>query len=118
IEANDKAKAEVVVDVELLQLDLDKSRNLGIFANISGGTIAPSITTTDTAGKSTSTPVTSATLATLGAFTHSGNYSFTMPSASYAAIKSVGEAQLLANPELRISEGEKATLHIGNRIPV
>src|SRR5207237_2710604 len=26
--------------------------------------------------------------------------------------------QLLANPELRISEGEKATLHIGQRIPV
>jgi general secretion pathway protein D len=117
IEANDKAKAEVVVDVELLQLDLDKSRNLGIFANIGGGSVAPSVTTTSTAG-STSTPITSATLATLGTFTHSGNYSFTMPAASYAALKSIGEAQLLANPELRISEGEKATLHIGNRIPV
>ncbi len=119
IEANDKAKAEVVVDVELLQLDLDKTRNLGIFANIGvGASIAPSITTTDTAGKTTSVPATSATLATLGAFTHSGNYSFNMPAASYAAVKSIGEAQLLANPELRISEGEKATLHIGNRIPV
>lgn len=117
IEANDKAKAEVVVDVELLQLDLDKTRNLGIFANIGGGSLAPSVTTTSTAG-STSTPITSATLATLGTFTHSGNYSFTMPAASYAAVKSIGEAQLLANPELRISEGEKATLHIGNRIPV
>jgi general secretion pathway protein D len=117
IEANDKAKAEVVVDVELLQLDLDKSRNLGIFANIGGGSVAPSITTTSTAG-STTTPLTSATLATLGTFTHSGNYSFVMPSASYAAVKSISEAQLLANPELRISEGEKATLHIGNRIPV
>ena len=118
IEANDKAKAEVVVDVELLQLDLDKTRNLGIFANIAGGSISPSVTTTDSAGKTTVTPVTSATLATLGTFTHSGNYSFTMPAATYAALKSVGEAQLLANPELRISEGEKATLHIGNRIPV
>ena len=29
IEANDKAKAEVVVDVELLQIDLDKTRDIG-----------------------------------------------------------------------------------------
>jgi hypothetical protein len=30
----------------------------------------------------------------------------------------MGNSELLANPELRISEGEKATLHIGQRIPV
>ncbi|HEU4889631.1 MAG TPA: hypothetical protein VFV49_17230, partial [Thermoanaerobaculia bacterium] len=32
--------------------------------------------------------------------------------------KTYGNSELLANPELRISEGEKATLHIGQRIPV
>jgi general secretion pathway protein D len=34
------------------------------------------------------------------------------------AAKSLNNIELLANPELRISEGEKATLHIGQRIPV
>src|SRR5204862_3215056 len=40
------------------------------------------------------------------------------PQPSYAFVKSLGDTHLLANPELRISEGEKATLHIGQRIPV
>src|ERR1041385_7679983 len=119
IEANDKAKSEVVVDVELVQLDIDKVRNLGMAASLPGGvgTAAPMVTTTSTAGN-TSTPVTSATLATMGTFTHIGNYSFTMPTATYAALKTFNNIELLANPELRISEGEKATLHIGQRIPV
>ena len=41
-----------------------------------------------------------------------------MPTATYAALKTINNIELLANPELRISEGEKATLHIGQRIPV
>src|SRR5207249_4296855 len=49
---------------------------------------------------------------------NSGLISFSIPNAAYAALKSISNSQLLANPELRISEGEKATLHIGNRIPV
>src|ERR1051326_4180992 len=40
IEANDKAKSEVVVDVELLQMDLDKVRNLGISASLGAGALA------------------------------------------------------------------------------
>ena len=37
---------------------------------------------------------------------------------AYNFVKTVGNTQTLANPELRISEGEKATLHIGQRVPV
>ncbi len=118
IEANDKAKAEVVVDVELLQLDLTKNQNLGFYATLAGGSATPLGTVTDTAGKTTTAPITSVTLNTLSTLTHSGNYSFTIPTAVYNAAKSMGNTQLLANPELRISEGEKATLHIGQRIPV
>jgi general secretion pathway protein D len=113
IEANDKAKSEVVVDVELIQLDINKVRKLGIAASVEG-TLGPA--TTDSAGKVT--PITNVTLETLPLFTHSGNYTFTMPSAAYAAVKTMDNIELLANPELRISEGEKATLHIGQRIPV
>jgi len=45
IDANDKAKSEVVVDVELLQLDLDKTRDLGFviagYGNASPGILQP-----------------------------------------------------------------------------
>src|SRR5882672_8215257 len=40
IEANDKAKAEVVVDVELLQIDLDKQRDIGaVVQGLGNGTL-------------------------------------------------------------------------------
>src|SRR5437870_500815 len=119
IEANDKAKAEVVVDVELLQLDLDKTRDLGFVINgygsTSPGVLQPLAPATGTAGGTVG--LTQGTLADLRRL-NSGLISFSIPNASYTALKSLGNTQLLANPELRISEGEKATLHIGNRIPV
>ncbi|HLJ74471.1 MAG TPA: secretin N-terminal domain-containing protein, partial [Thermoanaerobaculia bacterium] len=119
IEANDKAKAEVVVDVELLQIDLDKARDIGFVVNgwssSSPGSLQPMTPATGTA--TGASPLTSGTLAQLRAL-NSSLISFSIPNASYAALKSIGDTKLLANPELRISEGEKATLHIGNRIPV
>jgi general secretion pathway protein D len=120
IQANDKAKAEVVVAVELVQLDINKLRDIGISiqgpAASSAGSIVPNITGAD--GKSI--PLTGGTQVTLDQLRSLGNGSFTfsIPSVTYTLIKNLGNSELLANPELRISEGEKATLHIGQRIPV
>src|SRR5207248_8829083 len=50
IEANDKAKAEVVVDVELLQIDLDKQREIGAVVTGLGGSLFASTVPTDTTG--------------------------------------------------------------------
>jgi Type II secretory pathway, component PulD len=111
IEANDKAKAEVVVDVELLQIDLDKQRDIGAVVQGLGGTLQANDTVDD---KNTPLPHNLDFLRGL----KSANLVFTIPSISYNLIKSVGNTQTLANPELRISEGEKATLHIGQRVPV
>ena len=116
IEANDKAKAEVVVDVELLQLDADKTQAIGAYLQATGtnasGILSASPTSTDSAH--TPLPVNINTVRNL----KSGDWTFILPSVGYAFLKSVGESQTLANPELRISEGEKATLHIGQRVPV
>ena len=46
------------------------------------------------------------------------NATFVIPTVTYSLLKTYGNSELLANPELRISEGEKATLHIGQRVPV
>ncbi|HEV2718918.1 MAG TPA: secretin N-terminal domain-containing protein, partial [Thermoanaerobaculia bacterium] len=117
IEANDKAKAEVVVDVELLQLDADKSQAIGAYLQATGsqtsGILSATPTSTDTANTAPP-PVNLNTVRSL----KSGNWTFVMPTVSYAFLKAVSESQTLANPELRISEGEKATLHIGQRVPV
>ena len=119
IEANDKAKSEVVVDVELLQMDLDKLREIGFAISGASGPIAVSGVGAD--GKpvqftATTTP-SNATIDQLRNL-NMGSFGFVVPSPTYALVKSISDTHLLANPELRISEGEKATLHIGQRIPV
>src|SRR3954454_23849742 len=127
IEANDKAKAEAVVDVEVLQLDLLKARKIGAqFTNsYSASYLGPD-------GKAVGT----FTLDQFRALSAQGPdanrasdgstalrptpalLNFTVPSMTYDFMKQATDSELLANPELRISEGEKATLHIGQRIPV
>lgn len=109
IEANDKARAEVVVDVELLQLDMGRIRDLG--AQFSATTVQ---TTNHVDDKGAAIPF------TLDAIRHltSKDFNFTVPSVTYNFLKTQTNAEQLANPQLRISEGEKATLHIGRRIPV
>ena len=41
-----------------------------------------------------------------------------MPSVTINLIKSSGKASVLAQPQLRITEGEKASLHLGERVPI
>src|SRR5258708_38983005 len=50
IEANDKAKAEAVVDVELLQSDLDTQREIGAVVTSLGGTRLAGNVPADTTG--------------------------------------------------------------------
>ena len=123
IEANDKAKSEVVVDVELIEMDLNKTQDIGAYiAGTSGVFGASSVD-----DKGVRTALGSVTLGDIRGYNNGrtnrlglneSNWSFTMPTLSYNLLKSMSNTEVLANPELRISEGEKATLHIGQRIPV
>lgn len=121
IEANDKAKAEVVVAVELIQLDINKIRDIGM--SITGGASMSAVPFSGTDEEGSRVPFSGGTLAEIAEVIGSmdalrNNVTFTIPTASYSLLKTLGDSELLANPELRISEGEKATLHIGQRIPV
>jgi len=124
IEANDKAKAEVVVQVELVQLDLNRIREIGMA--ISG---FPSGTAGEQSSSAVASPIIGGNVFRGGTIQEirdavgslnllRNNMNFTIPTLSYSLLKTFGNSELLANPELRISEGEKATLHIGQRIPV
>ena len=117
IEVNDKAKSEVVVDVELIQVSTEKLLDLGTrlsaystTAFLTGSAAAP--------GGSTDTTTTGslpwAQLKNLSI----GDFSFTIPSVTFTFIKNNTDAELLAKPQLRISEGEKAQLVIGDRVPI
>ncbi|HUO84756.1 MAG TPA: secretin N-terminal domain-containing protein [Thermoanaerobaculia bacterium] len=110
IEANDKARAEVVVQVELLQMDATRARDIGLSI---GGLAPGSVNLIDGAGAA----LTRGTLETIRGLSDE-SFSFSLPTATYNLLKTSTDAQLLARPQLRISEGEKATLHIGQKVPV
>ncbi len=106
IRANDKARAEVVVDIELLQVNSSKLLNLGV-------TWPKFITTSANAGGDDG----SVRLSDVQ-FLDQSNWTISIPSFTYNFAKENTDAQVLAKPQLRISEGERASLTIGDRVPV
>lgn len=105
IQAIDKARAEVVLDVELLQINTSKLRELGV-------TWPSRLTTGIDLGSNA--PVRLSDLE----FINQSNWTITIPNFVYDFVKTSTDAQLLAKPQLRISEGEKANLVIGDRVPI
>jgi general secretion pathway protein D len=107
---NDKARAEVVVDVELLLINTSKLLELGM--SLSTNTITATV---DTGGGAE--PTSTIRLSDLSSL-NQNNWFINIPSFIYDFVKSNGDAQTLAQPKLRITEGEKASLTIGDRVPI
>jgi general secretion pathway protein D len=119
----DKARPEVVVDIAVLQVSKDKSRTLG-FSPPTSATVAlqsnintTPTTTTGTTG--TTTPATSGGLElnTLGNL-NATDFQVTIPSANLSAVMSDSDTKMLQNPQVRALDNQKATLKIGERVPV
>jgi general secretion pathway protein D len=111
----DKAKPEVVVQVEVLEARTDRLRDLGI---LPGQTASAAINPNNSTSSSTSTTTNSGT--TLNQLRHlNGNdVVFTLPSATATAILSDTDTKIIQNPEVRSVDGQTAKLKIGDRIPV
>jgi general secretion pathway protein D len=124
IETNDKSKAEVVVDVELLQIDTTKMQELGVA--LSSYSIGQQLDLgTSSASTGTSTTTTATSTASPGTVhisdlygLNQSNWLLTIPSFMYNFAKQVSDAQLLAKPQMRITEGEKSNLVIGDKVPI
>ncbi|HEX7579465.1 MAG TPA: secretin N-terminal domain-containing protein [Thermoanaerobaculia bacterium] len=112
IEINDKAQSEVLIDVELVVLDTTKALELG--AQLSAYTTTAGLTAAagSTSGSSGSLPW--AQIWKLGL----KDFSFTIPTVTFNFIKNNSDAEVLAKPQLRIAEGAKAQLIIGNKVPI
>jgi general secretion pathway protein D len=115
IEVNDKAKSEVVVDVELLQVNTDKLLNLGATLSSQAPLTVASVVP-GAAGGATTAPASLPWNAIKGLGI--SDFMFTIPSVAFNFLKNNTDAELLAKPQLRIAEGEKAQLVIGDRYPI
>src|SRR6267142_3895225 len=117
----DKAKPEVVVDIAVMQVRRDRLRDLGIKPPTNASIqLQPAGTTTTvtsggTGGTSTSTPnLTVNTLKNLG----SENYSVSIAPATVSLLFTDSTSRLITNPQIRALDGQKASLKIGDRVPV
>jgi general secretion pathway protein D len=112
IEANDKVKSELVIDVELLEVNSTLLQNIGIDLFGVGGGSGKSLQLTY--GGGTSVP-----LNNLDLLKQSGSWLLgPVPGVMINFLKTVADAHVIAKPQMRVSEGAKATIRIGDRIPI
>jgi general secretion pathway protein D len=144
IEQNDKPRAEVVIDVEILEVDRSRTKTYGL--NLSeyavGGIFSPetspSSVTTGTTGSTGATGATGTTSTNTGTSTapsgvrspapfnlntisrgvSTSDFYLAVPTAIVRFLESDTNTKVIAKPQLRGAEGTKLTLNLGNRIPV
>jgi len=124
VEDLDKARPEVIVDIAVLQVSKDKSRTLG-FNPPTSATVqlqsnintTPTTTTTGTTTTPTTNGNTGLNLNTLGNL-NATDFQVTIPSANLSAVMGDTDTKMLQNPQVRALDNQKATLKIGERVPV
>jgi general secretion pathway protein D len=114
IAAQDLAEPEVVLDVEVLEVTRSKLQQIGIQwpsqitltptgSGTAGGSPTPGTLTLDEARNLTSKQV---------------QVTVTNPFIALNLQQTDGQSNLLANPRIRVMNHEKASIHIGDRVPV
>jgi general secretion pathway protein D len=115
----DKSKPEVIVDVAIMQVSRDKAHTLGISPPTSASvTLQPNINTSSTTTTtSTSTTTNGISLNALGNL-NATDFQVTISQATATALFSDSHTKLIQNPQIRAVDGQKASLKIGEKIPI
>ena len=130
LDANDMPEAEVVLDVEVMEVSDKNSENIGLLLsnyNVQLGAFSPGgkaisttlagATTTDTNGVSTSNPATVDNLVQAFSIKGFGGY-VTVPNATFNFGKTLAKGEVLSNPKIRVKNKEKAKFNVGTRQPI
>ncbi|MGC2547625.1 MAG: cohesin domain-containing protein, partial [Silvibacterium sp.] len=124
----DKAKPEVVVDVAVLEVSRNYERTIGIQlpqtasvsfqqSNLNQSTTSSSSSTTDT-GTTTNTDTSNGLTLNSLAHLNATNFAVTIGQAQANLLLTDTSTKILQNPRIRASDGQEASLKIGEKIPV
>ena len=139
LDANDMPEAEVVLDVEIVEISDKNAENVGLLLsnyNVQLGMFSPSpdnklmatslTGVTLTAGSGTG--VTASGSASTGggditnlvkAFSTSGYGGYvTVPNMTFNFGKTLAKGEVLSNPKIRVKNKEKAKFNVGTRVPI
>ena len=122
----DKGRPEVVVEVAIMQVTRDKMRDLGInppgsvSVQLQDNNVTTTSTTTTGTTGTTTTPTTGTGSINLNSLAHlnATNFQVTIPSATANFLMSDSSSKLIQQPQIRAADGQKASLKIGERVPV
>jgi general secretion pathway protein D len=124
----DKAKAEVLVDIVVMEVNKNKLKQLGIsmpFSQTANPTITfqnPSITngTTTSTTSSSSSSSTSGSGLTLNSLANldATDFAINIPSSTVAFLLTDSDTNVIQRPQMRSVDGQKATMKIGERVPI
>jgi general secretion pathway protein D len=105
IRANDRRPAEIILEVEILEVNRSKAERLGL--DLSPYRIGAAVPT--------ATPI---PLSGSIRRAFSNNAILTLPAITFNFYKQDVDAKTLANPRLRVLSGKNAKIHIGDRVPL
>lgn len=118
IDANDRKVAEVMFEVEILEIDKTKGSRLGwnfsqnqVSAFLGNNTTSSTLGTTGTSGGG------ALSLESLRNLNDSTIF-FVLPSLLIDFFKQESDAQTLANPRVRVIDNKSAKINIGDRVPI
>src|SRR5271165_1987123 len=125
----DKSRPEVVVEVAIMQVSRDKMRNLGIqppasvtvnIQEAQGNTA--STTVSGNAGNGGTATTSTSNLGNINlnslANINATNFEVTIPPTTANFLLTDSSSKLIQQPQIRASDGQKASLKIGERVPV
>lgn len=123
LEANDVPDAEVVLDVEVVEVNDKDTRNLGLLLSdysVSLGGFSPADKLlSPSLFSSASSPVPVDVSQLIKAFSIKGFGGYvTVPNATYNFGKTLARGDVLSNPKIRVKNKEKAKFNVGQRIPI
>ncbi len=123
----DKARGEVVVDIAVLEVSKNWERTMGLsWPSSIGISLQPNCAATNSCSSSTSTSTTSGTTSTTStsptlynlANLNSTNFAVNVGSATLNLLLTDSNTKILQSPRIRATDAQKATMKIGERIPI
>ncbi len=122
IKANDKPRAEVIVDVQILEVNRQRAKQLGL--NLSnyalGLTFSPEVAPPNTPGDLSRNPAEPPpfNLNTISQGISMADFYLAVPTALVKFLETDSRTKVIAKPQLRGAEGTKLTLNLGDQIPI
>ena len=122
IKANDKPRAEVIVDVQILEVNRKRTKDLGLNLNnyALGLTFSPEVAPPNTSSNLSAPPASPPpfNLNTISQGISTADFYLSVPTALVKFLETDSRTKVIAKPQLRGAEGTKLTLNLGDQIPV